>query len=170
MDKRPRSRSVRWIIRHWRVLQFLPWLPMLLMRIKRKHWNAVWTDSYPSQSLLRNWLAFCRRIWIRCLWTFKWFCWRNKWKIKNGKTYYVWKMQQSTFSGKSNVCEGKTIRIIAEESESPGILRLCQKAKIYKGLQSPKYQEKLKNARLCNNDKSFLYLTRHSLKASQKSQ
>ena len=71
-------------------------------------------------------------------------------------------MQQSTFSSKSNVCEGKTIRIIAEESESPGILRLCQKAKIYKGLQSPKYKEKLKNARLCNNDKSFLYLPRHS--------
>jgi len=79
-------------------------------------------------------------------------------------------MQQSTFSSKSNICEGKTIRLIAEEPESPGILRLCQKAKIYKGLQSPKYKEKLKNARLCNNDKSFLYLPRHSLKASPKSQ
>ena len=37
-----------------------------------------------------------------------------------------------------------------------------QKAKIYKGLQSPKYQEKLRNARLCNNDKNTLYLPRHS--------
>ena len=73
-------------------------------------------------------------------------------------------MQQSTFSSKSNVCEGKTIRIIAEEPESPGILRLCQKAKIYKGLQSPKYKEKLKNARLCNNDKSALYLPRQCLR------
>ena len=69
-------------------------------------------------------------------------------------------MQQSTFSSKNNVSEGKTIRIIAEEPELPGILRLCQKAKIYKGLQSPKYQEKLRNARLCNNDKSALYLPR----------
>ncbi|WP_418412155.1 hypothetical protein, partial [Anaerobutyricum hallii] len=32
----------------------------------------------------------------------------------------------------------------------------------YRGLQSPKYQEKLRNARLCNNDKSALYLPRHS--------
>ena len=39
-------------------------------------------------------------------------------------------------------------------------IRLCQKAKIYKGLQSPKNQEKLRNARLCNNDKSTLYLPR----------
>ena len=71
-------------------------------------------------------------------------------------------MQQSIFSGKSNICEDKTIRIIAEESESPGILRLCQRAKIYKGLQSPKNQEKLRNARLCNNDKSIIHLPRHS--------
>ena len=78
-------------------------------------------------------------------------------------------MQQSTFSGKSNICEGKTIRIIAEEPESPGILRLCQKAKIYKGLQSPKYQEKLKNARLCNNDKSSLYLPRQDFPGMMKS-
>ena len=48
--------------------------------------------------------------------------------------------------------------------------KLFQKAKIYKGLQSPKYQEKLRNARLCNNDKSAFYLPRHSLKASPKSQ
>jgi len=79
-------------------------------------------------------------------------------------------MQQSTFSSKNNVSEGKTIRIIAEEPELPGILRLCQKAKIYKGLQSPKYQEKLRNVRLCNYDKSAFYLPRHSLKASPKSQ
>lgn len=36
-------------------------------------------------------------------------------------------------------------------------------AKIYKGLQSPKNQEKLRNARLCNNDKSALYLSRQSV-------
>ena len=77
-------------------------------------------------------------------------------------------MQQSTFSGKSNICEGKTIRIIAEEPESPGILRLCQKAKIYKGLQSPKYQEKLRNARICNNDKSIIYLPRKCLRNGEK--
>ena len=41
--------------------------------------------------------------------------------------------------------------------------RLCQKAKIYKGLQSPEYQEKLRNARLCNNDKSTFYLPRQSI-------
>ena len=39
---------------------------------------------------------------------------------------------------------------------------LCQKVDIYKGLQSPKYQEKLRNARLCNNDTSAFYLPRHS--------
>ena len=32
--------------------------------------------------------------------------------------------------------------------------------KKYKGLQSPKYQEKLRNARLCNNDKSTIHLPR----------
>ena len=32
-------------------------------------------------------------------------------------------MQQSTFSSKTNVCEGQTIRIIEEEPESPGILK-----------------------------------------------
>jgi len=32
-----------------------------------------------------------------------------------------------------------------------------------KNLQSPKYQEKLRNARLCNNDKSALYLPRQCL-------
>ena len=31
-------------------------------------------------------------------------------------------MQQSTFSSKTNVCEGQTIRIIAEEPEIPGII------------------------------------------------
>ncbi|MFR1612144.1 MAG: hypothetical protein ACLSUD_02275, partial [Lachnospiraceae bacterium] len=31
---------------------------------------------------------------------------------------------------------------------------------IYKGLQSPKYQEKLRNARICNNDKNTFYLPR----------
>ena len=31
-----------------------------------------------------------------------------------------------------------------------------------KYLQSPKYQEKLRNARLCNNDKSIIHLPRHS--------
>lgn len=41
--------------------------------------------------------------------------------------------------------------------------KLCQKAKIYKGSQSPKYQEKLRNARLCNNDKSTIYLPRQYL-------
>ena len=76
-------------------------------------------------------------------------------------------MQQSTFSGKSNICEGKTIRIIAEEPESPGILRLCQKAKIYKGLQSPKNQEKLRNARLYNNDKNTLYLPRQGERTTE---
>ena len=39
---------------------------------------------------------------------------------------------------------------------------LCQKVDIYKGLQSPKNQEKLRNAGLCNYDKSALYLPRHS--------
>ena len=34
--------------------------------------------------------------------------------------------------------------------------------KKYKGLQSPKYQEKLRNARLCNNDKSAFYLPRQN--------
>ena len=38
---------------------------------------------------------------------------------------------------------------------------LCQKVDIYKGLQSPKYQEKLRNARLCNNDKNTFHLPRH---------
>ena len=47
--------------------------------------------------------------------------------------------------------------------------RLCQKEKIYKGLQSPKYQEKLRNARLCNNDKSALYLPRQCLRDVAKS-
>lgn len=37
---------------------------------------------------------------------------------------------------------------------------LCQKVDIYKGLQSPKNQEKLRNAGLCNYDKSALYLPR----------
>ena len=46
--------------------------------------------------------------------------------------------------------------------------RLCQKEKIYKGLQSPKYQEKLRNARLCNNDKSALYLPRQCLRDGAK--
>ena len=40
---------------------------------------------------------------------------------------------------------------------------LCRKAKIYKGLQSPEYQEKLRNARLCNNDKSAFHLPRQSI-------
>ena len=40
--------------------------------------------------------------------------------------------------------------------------RLFQKAKIYKGLQGTKYQEKLRNARLCNNHKSVIHLPRHS--------
>ena len=35
-------------------------------------------------------------------------------------------------------------------------------SKIYKGLQSPKYQEKLRNARLYNNDKNPIHLPRHS--------
>lgn len=39
-----------------------------------------------------------------------------------------------------------------------------QKAKNYKGLQSPKYQEKLRNARICNNDKSIIYLPRQCLR------
>ena len=47
--------------------------------------------------------------------------------------------------------------------------RLCQKAKIYKGLQSPKNQEKLRNARLCNNDKSTIYLPRQDLLFVRKS-
>ena len=34
------------------------------------------------------------------------------------------------------------------------------KAKIQKGLQNPKYQEKLRNARLCNNDKNPIHLPR----------
>ena len=42
-------------------------------------------------------------------------------------------------------------------------IRLCQKAKIYKGLQSPKSQEKLRNARLYNNDKSTFHLSRQYL-------
>ena len=40
--------------------------------------------------------------------------------------------------------------------------------KKYKGSQSPKYQEKLRNARLCNNDKSALYLPRQRLKYGEK--
>ena len=43
-----------------------------------------------------------------------------------------------------------------------------QKAKIYKGLQSPKYQEKLRNARLCNNDKSTFHLSRQCLRDGTK--
>ena len=39
---------------------------------------------------------------------------------------------------------------------------------IYKGLQSPKNQEKLRNARLCNNDKSALYLPRQCLRDAVK--
>ena len=42
-------------------------------------------------------------------------------------------------------------------------------SKIYKGLQSPKYQEKLRNARLCSNDKSALYLPRQDLRDGVKS-
>ena len=38
---------------------------------------------------------------------------------------------------------------------------LCQKEKIYIGSQSPKYQEKLRNARLYNNDKNIIRLPRH---------
>ena len=37
------------------------------------------------------------------------------------------------------------------------------KAKIQKGLQNPKYQEKLRNARLCNNDKNPIHLPRQYL-------
>ena len=39
---------------------------------------------------------------------------------------------------------------------------------IYRGLQSPKYQEKLRNARLCNNDKSAFYLPRQCLRDGAK--
>lgn len=44
-------------------------------------------------------------------------------------------MQQSTFSGKSNICEGKTIRIIAEEPESPGIIT---EGLVFTGLEIPR--------------------------------
>ena len=52
---------------------------------------------------------------------------------------------------------GKSLSTVKRIMES-----LQKKAKIYKGLQSPKYQEKLRNARLCNNDKSTIHLQRHS--------
>ncbi len=39
----------------------------------------------------------------------------------------------------------------------------ARKQKIYKGSQSPKNQEKLRNARLCNYDKSLIYLPRQHL-------
>ena len=42
-------------------------------------------------------------------------------------------------------------------------------SKIYKGLQSPEYQEKLRNARLCNNDKSAFYLPQQCLRDGVKS-
>ena len=38
----------------------------------------------------------------------------------------------------------------------------ARKQKIYIGSQSPKYQEKLRNARLCNNDKNYIYLPRQN--------
>ena len=43
------------------------------------------------------------------------------------------------------------------------------KAKIQKGLQNPKYQEKLRNARLCNNDKNPIHLPRQDLPGMMKS-
>ena len=53
---------------------------------------------------------------------------------------------------------GKSLSTVKRIMES-----LQKKAKIYKGLQSPKYQEKLRNARLCNNDKSIIHLPRQSI-------
>ena len=52
---------------------------------------------------------------------------------------------------------GKSLSTVKRIMES-----LQKKAKIYKGLQSPKYQEKLRNARLCNNDKSTIHLPRQN--------
>ena len=39
---------------------------------------------------------------------------------------------------------------------------------IYKGLQSPKNQEKLRNARLYSNDKNFIHLPRQCLRDGAK--
>ena len=36
-------------------------------------------------------------------------------------------------------------------------------SKNLQGLTNPKYQEKLRNARLCNNDKSIIHLSRKCL-------
>ena len=43
------------------------------------------------------------------------------------------------------------------------LLSESEKAKKYKGSQSPKYQEKLRNARLNNNDKNTFHLPRQCL-------
>ena len=52
--------------------------------------------------------------------------------------------------------------IFKKKSESE-VKPTCDDLYPHEVLHSPKYQEKLRNARLCNNDKSASYLLRHDI-------